>query len=270
METVLVIHDQLSLGQLAAAEIVLGALIYSFKRFGSLLENYYDMIASESKIESVIELPVENINDELNEVYEPTQGIEIRTHSASKAQASPNNPLLVFSNNPDSCQHFTSELFGFKESRDYKFFINNMPCSQENLISLRKVSLLISQPEWFAGTIYDNLLLGHKNGSHKKIMGELKYFNLLEKIMQQPNGLKTIVYEWKTVFSYSELIQLMCIRARLFKPQLLVIDRALDAFNEEELDKVMTSLMALNKTTLVIVTQRQNVKPITNHLVISS
>ena len=50
----LVINNQLSLGQLVAAEIVLGALIYAFKRFGVLLESYYDLVASEHKIDMVL------------------------------------------------------------------------------------------------------------------------------------------------------------------------------------------------------------------------
>ncbi|WP_244946943.1 ABC transporter transmembrane domain-containing protein [Legionella israelensis] len=92
----LVINDQLSLGQLAAAEIVLGALIYSFKRFGALLENYYDMIASENKIESVINLPIEKFDTKLHEIYEPIQSIEIRNQAKTNAQTNADSPLLVF------------------------------------------------------------------------------------------------------------------------------------------------------------------------------
>ncbi|WP_412754134.1 ABC transporter transmembrane domain-containing protein [Legionella londiniensis] len=266
----LVINDQLSLGQLAASEIVLGALVYSFKRFGALLENYYDMIASESKIESVINLPVEKIDKNLNEIHQPIQSIEIRNEMSTNALANAQTPLLVFSNNPDRCQIFTRELLGFREETEYKFYINDTLCSQVNRIAIRQVSMLIAQPEWFAGTIYDNLLLGHKNIPNKRIMKELRYFNLLEKTMAQPHGLKTIVYEWKTVFSHYELIQLMCIRAILFEPQLLVIDRALDVFNDEQLDKIMSRLRELKKTILIIISQKKTFKHITNHLVIPS
>lgn len=266
----LVINDQLSLGQLTAAEIVLGALIYSFKRFGALLENFYDMIASESKIESVVNLPVEKIEANLNEIYEPIQTLEIKNPGKTNARANLANPLLVSSTNPDLCQKFTRELFGFREKTEYKFYINDTFCSQPHRIAIRQVSMLIAQPEWFSGTIYDNLLLGHKNTSNKNILEELKQFDLLEKVMHQPNGLKTIVYEWKTVFSLHELTQLMIIRALLFKPQLLVIDRAFDVFNDEELDKIMSRLKALEKTILIIVSQRKLFKQITNHWMIPS
>lgn len=265
----LVIHDQLSLGQLAAAEIVLGALTYSLKRFGALLENYYDMLASESKIESVVALPVEKVEKNINEIYDPLKRIEIQTKAKTRIHASATQPLLVCANNPNDCQLFTKELFGFRKELAYTFFINDLLCSQSHRISLRQISMLISQPEWFAGTIYDNLLLGHKNTPNKVIMAELKYFDLLEKIMQQPQGLKTLVYEWKTVFSYHQLIQLMCVRAILFQPQLLVIDRALDVFNNEELDKIMPRLQELKKTTLIIISQNNNFYGISNRLVIS-
>ncbi|WP_133129414.1 ABC transporter ATP-binding protein [Legionella yabuuchiae] len=264
----LVVNDQLSLGQLAAAEIVLGALIYSFKRFGTLLESFYDMIASESKIESVVNLPVEQVDKNLSEIYVPIQTLEIRNPDKTIAEATPEKPLLVFSANPDRCQIFTRELFGFREETKYQFYVNQTFCSQTHRIAMRQVSMLVAQPEWFAGTIYDNLLLGHKNTPNKKILEELKQFNLLEKVMHQPNGLKTVVYEWKTVFSLYELTQLMIVRALLFKPQLLVIDRALDVFNDEQLDKIMDRLKELEQTILIIVSQKKEFKQITNHWVI--
>lgn len=266
----LVIHDQLSLGQLAAAEIVLGGLIYSFKRFGNLLENYYDMIASEGKIQSVIDLPIEKIESHINEIYKPIQNIEIRTHAETNAHADSNSPLLVFSNNPDHCQNFTRELLGFREVKEFKFLINDAVCNRNNLVSIRQVSMLISQPEWFAGTIYDNLVLGHRHIANEKIMKELKQFDLFEKIMNLSKGLQTVVYEWRTIFSYYELIKLMCIRAVLFHPQLLVIDRAFDVLDYELLDKIMTHLQELKTTTLIIVSQNKNFGYITNRLVLPS
>ncbi|MBX9704290.1 MAG: hypothetical protein K2X39_09080 [Silvanigrellaceae bacterium] len=56
----LIINNQLSLGQLVASEIVLGTLIYGFKRLGSLLESYYDLVASAGKIDVALNLPLEN------------------------------------------------------------------------------------------------------------------------------------------------------------------------------------------------------------------
>lgn len=266
----LVINNQLSLGQLVAAEIVLGALIYSFKRFGALLENYYDLIASENKIETVMHLPVEKFEKNLNEIYNPIHSLEIQTQTETKTQVTPDDPLLIFSNNPDACKNFTRELLGFKQESAYKFFINDTFCTQESRISMRQISMLISQPEWFAGTIYDNLLLNHRNIPNKVIMAELKYFDLLEKVLHQPNGLKTVIYEWKTVFTQYELTQLMFIRALLVQPQLLVIDRALDIFNDEQVEKLMARLLELRNTILIIISQKNNFKYITNHLVIPS
>ncbi len=52
----LVINNQLSLGQLVAAEIVLGGLIYSFIRLGFMLETYYELRAAEDKIQTVLDL----------------------------------------------------------------------------------------------------------------------------------------------------------------------------------------------------------------------
>ena len=134
---------------------------------------------------------------------------------------------------------------------------------------LRGVSVLYTHSRR-NNTIYDNLLLNHRNIPNKVIMAELKYFDLLEKVLHQPNGLKTIIYEWKTVFTQYELTQLMFIRALLIQPQLLVIDRALDIFNDEQVEKLIARLLELSKTILIVISQKNNFKYITNHLVIPS
>ncbi|MCL5271757.1 MAG: ABC transporter transmembrane domain-containing protein, partial [Gammaproteobacteria bacterium] len=60
----LIINNQLSLGQLVASEIVLGTLIYGFKRLGALLENYYDLMASAGKIDFALNLPLESSHNQ--------------------------------------------------------------------------------------------------------------------------------------------------------------------------------------------------------------
>lgn len=265
----LVINNQLSLGQLVAAEIVLGALIYAFKRFGALLEDFYDLKASQSKLEKVLNLPIDKVQEDLETPFIPIRTIKLKIPGQAEVIASHKSPLLVYSHITDQCQNFTDEILGFKQTINFELFVNNTFCSHDNRILLRRCALLIRRPQWFAGTIYDNLLLNQPQIPHEVIIEQLKKANLLDKIMRQPRGIKTIIYEWQTVFTELELIKFMVVRALLVKPQLLIIDRAFDLL-DQNIDELISQLLTLENTTLLVVSQHYDFKHIKNRLVLPS
>ncbi len=265
----LVIKNQLSLGQLVAAEIVLGALIYAFKRFGVLLENFYDLKASQNKLEKVLNLPIDEVQEDLEALFVPIRTVKLKIPGQAEVEASHKSPLLAYSPITDQCQKFTDDILGFKQTINFELFVNNTFCSYENRILLRRCALLIRRPQWFAGSIYDNLLLNQPQIPHEVVIEQLKKVNLLDKIMHQPKGLKTIIYDWQTVFTELELIKFMVVRALLVKPQLLVIDRAFDLLDQNR-DELISQLLTLENTILVIVSQHSDFKNITNRLVLPS
>ncbi len=263
----LVINNQLSLGQLVAAEIVLGALIFEFKRFVVLLENYYDLKASQGKIEKVFDLPIDEVHADIAALFVPITTIQLKIPGQAEVVASHQSPLLIYSHLSEQCQNFTDEILGFKHNRQFELLINNTFCADENRVLLRRCALLIRRPQWFAGTIYDNLLLNQPQVSHEAIIEQLKKANLIDKIMHQPKGLKTVIYEWQTVFTELELIKFMVVRALLVKPQLLIIDRAFDVL-DKSIDELVSQVLTLEKTILLIVSQHSDFKNITNRLVL--
>ncbi|VEG92484.1 ABC transporter transmembrane domain-containing protein [Legionella spiritensis] len=265
----LVIHNQLSLGQLVASEIILGALIYAFKRFGVLLENYYDLIASENKIDAVFDLPYEQIKNQENEDFLiPIKNIFFDLDGKKRAILNAENPLLIISDKADSCRSFVEQFFGFKDLSSLHITINDIPCSKKNLLSLRRFSLLIKEPQWFSGTLLENLVLNHRNVSIKIIIEQLRLAGLADKIMQFPDGLHSIFYEWKDIFTSVEITKLMLIRAIILQPELIVIDRTFDFLNTKELKEMFALLSNLKSSLLMVVSRRSDFIPLANELVI--
>lgn len=265
----LVINDQLSLGQLVASEIVLSGLIYSFKRFGVLLENYYDLMASENKIDAVLNLPTENIKTEVSELIIPIKTIKIRTKEGKDAFAYRGKPLLIKATESQQSQLFTEFILGFRKGLELEVFINDMLCMDEHRKSLRQYTLFIKHGTWFVGSIYDNLLLNQPSISTYKLKELLNSFGLIDKVMRQPNGLRSIIYEWESTFNELELIQLMVIRAILAEPELVIIDCAFDGLKKENIDSLMLHLLRLKNTIVLIVTQQFELINLSNCLVLS-
>ncbi|WP_193392361.1 ABC transporter transmembrane domain-containing protein [Legionella rubrilucens] len=265
----LIINNQLSLGQLVAAEIVLGALIYTFKRFSVLLQNYYDLVASEDKIDTVLNLPCETIKTELSELIIPMQSLTLITQDQKEASSRMGDPLVIGVDESKPGQYIAELILGFKNSLPITILVNNILCLEEQRRSLREHALLIRDNEWFAGSIYDNLRLNHPSFSTEQLKELLIAFGLMDKIMRQPHGLKSIIFDWEGVFTPLELVQLMAIRAMLAKPQLLIIDGALDKLNRKDIEPLLAQLAAMNETILIIITCYPELIPLANRLVLS-
>ncbi len=264
----LVINNQLSIGQLVAAEIVLGALIYGFKRFSVLLENYYDLIASKHKIDAVLNLPAETIKTESSELIIPIKKLSLLTEEQQAASCTSEQPLVIAVN--EAHDRFVADFItGFQDHPALKLYINDTFCNQEHRRSLREHSLLLRANQWFAGSIYDNLRLNQSIFPIDQLKELLKAFGLMDKIMSQPDGLKTIIYEWESVFSEIELIELATIRTILAKPQLIIVDRIFDNLSKKEIERLLAYLFMPDTSLLLVVSQYPENFPIANRLVIS-
>ena len=57
----LVIENQMTLGQLVAAELIVTVILGSFAKIGKDLESFYDLLASVDKLGKLFDLPVESI-----------------------------------------------------------------------------------------------------------------------------------------------------------------------------------------------------------------
>lgn len=60
----LVIHGQLTIGQLVAAELVLSAVFYGLSRMGYYLEVYYDLYAALYKLAQLFDIPHERVRED--------------------------------------------------------------------------------------------------------------------------------------------------------------------------------------------------------------
>lgn len=265
----LVINNQLSLGQLVAAEIVLGALIYAFKRFSALLENYYDLVASEHKLATVLNLPSEPVNTELNELLFPIKNITIVAENQLEALCNPDLPLVIGVYEIPKLDSLADFILGFKNNTDFAVYINETLCHQAYRRSLREHTLLLRDKEWFSGSIYDNLRLNESSFSIQHLKELLRAFGLMDKIMSQSHGLKTKIYDWELVFTELELIQLMVIRTLMAKPQLIIIDRIFDNLAPKDIELMLSQLTAKKNTLLIIITKYPNLISLPNCVVFS-
>ena len=264
----LVIANQLSLGQLVASEIIIGSIIYSFKQSVTILEDYYDLSASLEKFDNLLSLPIEEkdpMPDEIMSIVDNLDNVNLMWKVAdNKFIATPDSPLLISSLNNASIQNVLTNLIGLTDDPDQEITINGFQCNKKLLIALRRRSILLQEPQWFAGTIYDNIVLNSKNVAMDLILENMTKLGLIDKIMSFSDGLMTYVSSWQYEFTEQEAILLMVLRAVINSPSLIIIDRTLDSLDKALIAEVLAMLLSQKEKTLVIATHRQDITDISN------
>jgi ABC-type bacteriocin/lantibiotic exporter with double-glycine peptidase domain len=264
----LVIRNQLSLGQLVAAEIVLGVMIYSFRRFSGLLEDYYDLLASEKKINEILKLPIESTKLEMGDLIVPIKELKIFFKEQYLGSCDKQNPLLLIEENISYAKNLIDFIFCFKKNSDFALNINGIRCNQDQRLFIRKHSLLLRNNEWFVGTIIDNLRL-NTNVSLLKIKEMLEKFGLMEKIINCKDNLHTVIYDWENDFENIELIKLSAIRAIISDPQLLFIEKILDNLPKNEIQFLIDMINSLTRSIIIIATASPNKFTIPNKVALT-
>lgn len=268
----LVIINQLSLGQLVASEIIMSAILYALKQLSSLLEDYYDLTTSTQKIDHILSLPLECAVPLPNEIVffvQQLNYIHLAWSHPSRINASPKKPLLIYSMQRERIQTMMTALIGLVPDLSENITLNGVQCTQPLLIALRQQTILIQEPQWFAGTIYDNIALNAHNVALETILQHINTLGLTNKIMSFPEGLDTYVSHWKKQFTRSEITLIMILRAIIAKPLLIIIDQSLDDVDVPLLETVVALLLEIKKTTLIIATQRTDFPGISNRWTLS-
>jgi ABC-type bacteriocin/lantibiotic exporter with double-glycine peptidase domain len=264
----LVIKNQLSLGQLVAAEIVVGGLIYAFAQLGTLLSDYYDLRASLAKVDTLLALP--------NEVPPQTKGlntlplsqasltldfINFQVNSSmtpAHKKASPDDPLLIFGGNGRGKSNWINVLLGISTDYAGEIKINGIEGSPNLFFELREKIALLRKTNIFIGTIYENLVLSDSTIELRTIYAVLDALGLADKIAALPKDIHTPLTENESLFTRSEQEKLMFARAILSKPELFLIDAGFDNMDDDSIERILSLLFKQENMTLIVTSNREN------------
>lgn len=261
----LVMSNQMTLGQLVAAEIIVNTLGIAVTKFGRYLEKIYDLLASAEKVDVLLRIKTEISNHQEKEIlaaFTTPPHIEVRNlylpnssrTSALSFTLIPGERALILGKKGTGKSFLIRSLLNFNQQNQEKIFYNNCALIEYNLQSLRKNIVFICGNQLFDGSILDNLCLNHKNISSFRIRQLLLDFQLDRLIDQLEAGLKTNLKGLHLQLSSVEKQKLMFVRAILTDPVLLVLDEVLDYFAENDLQIVLRQLLSSDRKWTVIAT----------------
>ncbi len=279
----LVIEERLTLGQLVAAELIVAVVVGSFAKFGKQLETYYDLLAAVDKLGYLTDLPLEESGSEPLRAAGPAMvqfrnvsfafgggdhhghghgnghSVELFHHVDWTIPAG--GRVAVYAPGGNGKSTLLDLLYGTRLPSAGVVEIDNQDYRDVRLGDFRSQVAQVRAVEIFHGSIADNLRLGDAKISTAAMRDALDRTGLLEQVLNLPDGLQTELSTNGLPLSRTQAIKLMFARALAQRPRLLIVDEALDIFDDMSICQTLVDTLISKESpwTLVIATRNPNI-----------
>ncbi len=262
---VLLIQQQLNVGQFIAAEIVILLILSAVEKLILNLEVAYTILTGVEKLNVISDKKTE-IKGEMPFVTNG-KGISIEVKNLN-FNIEANRPLLENLNfdippgskvcimgDGGSGKSILLELIGGTlKNFEGIINVNNNPINNINQKEYRNnIGIFYNEQDIFDGTILDNICMGNENITPNEIMKHAEILEVKEYISQLPEGLYTILNPMGKGLSTIIAKKILLLRAITNHPELLLLDEPFELAGAESSMKISKYLMELKNTTCMVV-----------------
>ena len=267
----LVLNQEMNIGQFVAAEIIILLVISSVEKLILGLETFYDLLTSLEKLGQVVDKELEPMGGEkpfedgsgflveLKDVSYKVPDREKKIIDGVNLQITPACTILLKGPSGSGKSTLLRLIAAILEPDEGQIFINEVSLQGVDLNYYRS-HLGKSLPEEtpFEGTILENLTFGDKSVSMQEVYWALEKTKLISFVKEQPQGLNTVLYPEGKQIPFTVGKKLVLARSILRKPKLLLLKDPLDHFNSHEANEVMDFLTnPENGWALVVVSENE-------------
>ncbi|WLD13341.1 ABC transporter ATP-binding protein [Planctellipticum variicoloris] len=252
----LVLNEQLTLGQLVAAELIVAAIIGSFAKLGKHLEGWYDLMAALDKLGHLFDLPMEPSMG----LAVPAEGgplsLRIRNPPGTAAVSLPAGACIAIVEPNEAVRLRWRQRFeGNIESHGDDIELDGIPIGDLRRETLRSRIAIVGDSSLVADTIAINVHLHRAGVSDQDVVESLIRVGLRDRIDSLEDRLETVVVPEGWPLRPLEIRKLMLARALAGRPRLIVIDSWIDLLPPAEQKEILAALQAPSRTwTSVVLT----------------
>ncbi|MEO8795142.1 MAG: ATP-binding cassette domain-containing protein [Daejeonella sp.] len=263
--TLLMVNQQLTVGQFIAAEIVILLVLNSVEKLIINLGSVYDTISALEKVSEITDKPVEQ--NGTMELTALSKGIQLEMKDVSFSY---NNEVNVLQNislkieanekvcitGKDSSGKTTLLKLMAGSYTDFKgaVLVDDVPMGNYNLDSLRaQTGVLLSQQDIFQGTLWENITMGNSELSMEQIKESASKTGLSDYIATLKDGYNTVLDPTGKRLPRNVVHRILLVRALANKPRLLLLEEPWLNFSNIHRRQIMQMLTELKDTTVVIV-----------------
>lgn len=265
--SILLVNQQLNIGQFIAAEIVIILVINSIEKIIGNLNNVYDVLTAVEKLSNITDLPDEQSGKLSFQPGRDGVAISFRNVSFGYKNENPVVRNVSFEIKPGEKVAITGQegtgkstllklLAGAYVDFDGVILIDNIPIGNYDLQSLRsQTGVMLHQQDIFQGTLLENITMGNESISIDRINELANKTGLLNFISKLNNGYDTLVDASGNRLPRNMVHKILLTRALAHQPQLLLLEDpwvSLEKDNRKQLQEFM--LNEFRNSTMLVVT----------------
>lgn len=266
----LVLNQEMNIGQFVAAEIIILLVIASVEKLILGLESFYDVLTSLEKMGQVVDKDLEmqagdkpdfkNIfSIELENVSYRVPDREDAILSNISLKINPKSRLLIKGESGSGKSSLLRVIGGVLEATSGKIYLDKYMLRNINLNHYRAhLGMSLSDETTFEGTIRENITFGNPDISDEQLMWAVENVGLYQFIKESPKGLNTMLYPEGKKISFTVAKKIVLARAIVNKPSVLILEDPLEQFEDNDTQKIIKFLTDKSNPWALIVVSKTN------------
>ena len=260
----LVIENELTLGQLVAAELVLSAAFIGVSQLGSYLGYFYDLFAAVEEISQFYDVEQEQPKGadpfdgpDHSIVMQGVRG-QARHETAQFDLEIPSGAIIMAAASQHGVQRlFTNLLKMHVLPQGGIATLGGIDMKAIEAHHLRKNVHVLDRPSIVEMTIREYLALSCPDTAPQRMLGALETVGLSRTIAMLEKGLDTPLASTGFPLSAVEIQQLKLANALLERPRILVLSRLFDLLEPEPIERAVAELRAQAYSTVIYFSGRR-------------
>lgn len=263
--SILLINQQLNLGQFVAAEIVILLVLGSVEKLILHLDKVYDVLTSVEKLGKVTDQDV----DEDGKIEFPDNhlGVNIQVQNLGFGYDSepvlkgvsfevlPGQKVAVMGANGSGKSTLLRVLSGVYKDFSGGVLMDNIPLRNYHADSLRaRTGILLSAQDIFNGTVLENISMGDPGIRPNEVMRLSENVGLKDFLEGQPNGFETELDPVGKRLSRTVIQKILLLRALVNDPRLLLLEEPWSGFEPTMEMQIKNYLLSQQNCTVLVAT----------------
>ncbi len=265
----LVLNQEMNIGQFVAAEIIILLVITSVEKLIRGLETFYDLLTSLEKLGQVVDKDLEGQEGEMpltenSDITVELDGVSLSVAGNGKKilddislKIEPKSSTIITGSTGSGKSTLLRMIAGIIDPQEGSIYVNDVSLKGMNPNHYRSfLGQSLTEETPFEGTILENITFGDKSISQKDLYWALENVGLLQFVKEQPKGLNTIIYPEGKQIPYAISKKIVLARSIVRKPKMLILKDPLNQLDETEASRILNFLTDESHSwSLVVVSQ---------------
>lgn len=272
--SILLMSDEISIGQFVAAEIIIVLIIASVEKLILSLETVYDTLTATQKLGLIMDMELERNEGIDKSLRSNSEGLHYEFRELSYTHSNADRPILnrvSFEIKPCEKVVVTGKsgsgkstllylMAGLIENYSGKIIINKLPLETLALDKLRAmIGDSLSHQSIFHGTIRENITVGQVT-DEETLRDIIKLVELDEFVFNLKDDLETVLLPEGKQLSHAIISKMILARSIYCNPKLMLLEEEFNHLNKKDSKKLLDYIFKGSWTLVAVSNQEQTME----------